>query len=573
MEKLAFFSVLAVLLLPIALAETEIFSGKVITGTEKVIDGNTFKFTYDERSDKVFAQTPAGGLIIDNGACKPNSVFRVCINKANFSYKNITTYVYYYEIDATIYKLTGSLSTTSKATLDTLLQGEPSQLTITVTNPTDFEITNIALNYDIRDFTVNEVKGCALDGTKISWQGSLKSKYDKACIAAIIAQKEGTFNLNGNLSYFNGFETEKKPTDTLTIKVLPKQLKASFSFDRNAEVNQPFYFNVSLQNIHDAEKIEESVTVELPSNMKLLKEVPFTKEFNILKRSLILEPKSSFNYSLRLQASSWGNNPIRQKFDYTIKDIRDIIENDTLINVIDPKPIINFSAEYAELIPGQKFAVLATLKNPSKLYRLKSIRAKLDSPSGNAEESLDKLEPDASYILISSLLKLPEQFAGDTAWINLGIEYDFDGETKFVNQSLEIKVKQANITSALASKNITRENTTQAARAEPKPENKTIVIAAEKPKPNLFSIFHILNRWVLIFIAVAFAAFLIIFFAINRMQKRGKTELKLGEKEIQQVEQLHVSIGQPAQEKPEQAPQQEITKRISVKKQKKKKSV
>src|SRR3989344_4064289 len=119
--KLMIFLSALILFLPLTFAETKIFSGNVVTDTDKVIDGGTFRFTYDERSNKVFVQTPAGGLIVDNGACKPNDVFRVCINSANFSYKNITTYVYYYEVDTTIYKLTGSLSANSKSVLTTLL--------------------------------------------------------------------------------------------------------------------------------------------------------------------------------------------------------------------------------------------------------------------------------------------------------------------------------------------------------------------------------------------------------------------------------------------------------------------
>ena len=96
MKNLIIFFSLLMLLLPLAAAETKIFSGKVVTDTDKVIDGSTFKFTYDENSKKAFVQTPAGGLIVENGACKPNNIFRVCMNSANFSHKNITTYIYYY---------------------------------------------------------------------------------------------------------------------------------------------------------------------------------------------------------------------------------------------------------------------------------------------------------------------------------------------------------------------------------------------------------------------------------------------------------------------------------------------
>src|SRR3989338_3791803 len=100
----------ALLIIPIAFAETKIYSGNVMTDTEKAIEGGIFKFSYDEYANKVFVQTPTTNLIIDNGACKPNAVFKVCINRANFSYKNITTYQSYYELNVDIYKMTGSLT-------------------------------------------------------------------------------------------------------------------------------------------------------------------------------------------------------------------------------------------------------------------------------------------------------------------------------------------------------------------------------------------------------------------------------------------------------------------------------
>ena len=143
MKKLIIFFSILILLLPIATAETLIFSGKVITDTDKIINNGIFRFTYDDKNNKVFAQTPAGNLIVENGFCRLNSLFKVCINRANFSYKNITTYVYYYELDLNVYKLTGSLSAASKLTPNTLLQGESSEFIMTITNPTDFEITNI----------------------------------------------------------------------------------------------------------------------------------------------------------------------------------------------------------------------------------------------------------------------------------------------------------------------------------------------------------------------------------------------------------------------------------------------
>ena len=72
------FILMLFLTLQIAYAETKLFSGTLITDTDKVIDGSIFKFKYDDASNKVFAQTPTTALIVDNGACKSNNVFRIC---------------------------------------------------------------------------------------------------------------------------------------------------------------------------------------------------------------------------------------------------------------------------------------------------------------------------------------------------------------------------------------------------------------------------------------------------------------------------------------------------------------
>lgn len=338
-----FLSVL-ILFLPLTFAETKIFSGNVITDTGKVVDGGTFRFTYDENANKVFVQTPSTGLIVENGACKSNNVFRVCINRANFSHKNITTYVYYYELNVDIYKLTGSLSAASKVALSTLLQGEATDITITLTNPTDFEITDILFNYNLINFTIKEAKGCTLDNSKMTWQGSLQPKYDKTCTATIIAEREGKYSLAGNLSYFNGFEKEQKNIDALAVTVLPKQLKVTQLIDKSIELQQPFYINLSLHNMHQSEDIEAYITITLPSHISLIKDKPaFNKEGRVMKQSLILKHGNIANYSLYLEAGSYGQETISYRYFYLVKGISDAIENSTFVDIAGFKPLIKSS--------------------------------------------------------------------------------------------------------------------------------------------------------------------------------------------------------------------------------------
>ncbi|MBI2653652.1 hypothetical protein HYX02_02460 [Candidatus Woesearchaeota archaeon] len=481
MKRGIFFIVVFVLAIPVAIAESQIFSGKVLTDTDKIIEGGIFRFNYDINNDKVFVQTPSTGLIVDNGACKSNNIFKICINKANFSYRNSTTWVYYYDVDATIYKLTGSLSPTSKAGSTTLLQNEQTEFSIIITNPTDFEITGIDYRQDLSPFIIAQVKGCSLDGTQISWQGSLKSKFDKTCTAIIIAEKDGTFSLSGNLTYFNGYETEKKTTDTLTVKVLPDQLKIGRIVDNYTEAKKPFYMNMSLQNINKEEKMGSSITIELPNNMVLLENIEgFDKEFNTLKHNIILEPDSYFNYTMYLEASSESKAPIKQKFVYSLKGIQDVTENETFVNATEPKPVINFSTYNPEITPGEKFVVIAKIQNPSRFNEITDIQAKLTAPYSNeVVERLNKLKPNETYAIISNTLALPSDALFDkTIKLELCIEYKFFGVLKSINKTLEIKIKSTS--EAIKPIDETKANTT--AKNEPLELNKTEqTIATQAP--------------------------------------------------------------------------------------------
>lgn len=528
--KLVIFLYMLIIFLPAAFAETKIFSDNVLTGADKVIDGGTFRFTYDEQSNKVFVQTPAGDLIVDNGACKPNAVFRVCINRANFSHKNITTYVYYYEVNADIYKLTGSLSAAGKAALSTLLQGEATDVTVTVANPTDFEITGISFSYVIANFTIKEVKGCTLDGNKITWQGSLQPKFDKTCTATIIAEKDGKYSLAGNLSYFNGYEKEQKNTDPLIITVLPGQLKATYFIDDNIELNKPFYFNVSLQNIHKDEKIDLSATIEVPSHVSILKHTAeLNKDFNVLKRSLILEPGSFFNYSLYLEATAERENPLKHKFNYAIKGIISTIENYTFIKSPEPNLEVNLSSEYAEVIPGQKFIVVAKLTNPSKFHKFTGIKAKLGIPNGSIEQSLGELMPGKDYAIISNTLTAPSD--ASPIKLSLSIEYSFEGKTRQLSKSIEIKVNQTSVstTTIKDTAQAVQPANNESAAAEKQLINETVQpVATEKPKSSS-------NKLVL-FGSIAIAVFLVVLLIINRARKgkRRYGDEKEALKEIQE---------------------------------------
>ena len=452
MKKIIINFLLFVVILHAVSAETKIFSGTVITDSEKIADGYKFSFEYDESSKKAFATTPSTNMIIDYGACKSNNIFRICINSANFSHRNITTYKSYYELKVDIYKLTGSLSATMEATSTKLIQQEQTNVTITITNPTNLDVTDIDLSFDQSNFSVIEAKGCTLSGGKVSWKGSLKPNYDKECIVVMAApQKDGTYTISGKLSYLNGFDKETKTLDSLPITVLPKQLKFigiisnDTDFSR-LEVGDSFHLNASIQNINDLENLYVKAAVSIPSNAILLKDLQFfDKNGGMLERNFVLKPRQFFNYSIYLKATVNGSGRLVNSFDYEIKNLRESIENLTMVESTEPKPIADIIPEYNAIVPGQKFIIVAKLSNPSRKYSFTQITSRLDVPfSDEIVQKLDRLAPNQSYVMISKVFLLPmdAELQGEELKITMNTEYTLGEVSKLINASVDIAVNR-----------------------------------------------------------------------------------------------------------------------------------
>ena len=491
MKKIIIFLLLFAVILHAVSAETGIFSGTVITGSEKTADGYTFSFEYDESANKAFATTPSTNLIIDNGACKSNDIFRICINSANFSHRNITTYKSYYELKVDIYKLTGSLSAVMEATSAKLLQQEQTNVTITITNPTNLDVTNIDFSFDQSNFSVIEAKGCTLSGGKASWKGSLKPNYDKECTVVMVApQKDGTYSISGKLSYLNGFEKETKTVDSLLITVLPKQLKfiGVVSNDTDfskLEVGDSFYLNASIQNLNDLENLYMKATVFIPSNTILLKDLQFfDKNWDSLERKFVLKPRQFFNYSIYLKATGQGSSRLVNSFDYEIKNLKETVENSIMVESTEPKPIIELIPEYNSIVPGQKFIVVVKLSNPSRKYYFTQITSRLDVPfSDEITQKLEKLAPNQSYVIISKVFLLPmdSELQGNELKITMNTEYTLGEASKLINASVNIAVNRTEKGSSapestpdlneVAEKNPEFNEAQQQANAEPKTDS------------------------------------------------------------------------------------------------------
>ncbi|MEK6892044.1 MAG: hypothetical protein AABX25_02555 [Nanoarchaeota archaeon] len=531
------------IIIPIAFAESKIFSDNVITDSYLKLAEGTFRFTYDADGNQTFVMTPTINMIIQNGECKSNGVFKVCINSADYYDRNITTYVTYYKVNADIYKETGSLSATSTASPNTLLQKESTSIKISISNPTDLDVSKISYVEDFYPFTIINVTGCNLDGTVMKWSGSLQSRYTQTCTATLFApEQSGVKAIVGNLSYYNGFNTETISTDTLSITVLPKQLHIDESSDSKSEMDKPFYINLSLSNINSDQSLDVSMSIPISSNFVVVKKTAeISKSYDELTYSARMQPGNVVNFSIYLKPTSGGNFSISKKFTYTIKNMRDTIENVTYISVLDPAPVIDLVSEYGEISPGQKFIVSAKLTNPSAIYTLQDIQAKLSIPYvADVAQNLKQLGPNESYSIISNTFALPDAgYPRDYLKVSLEVDYTLNNIQRTLNKSIEVRIKQKNgANNSVLSTNLTTSTAqTQAATqqnqnssvssqqtqqsAPPPPKTPSTQVTEEKlnlPKPKLdFS-----DKKVIIIIGVLFVLLFVVPPIIYKIKKNKK---------------------------------------------------
>ncbi len=522
MLKLLMFLFAFIVVLPMVNAETQIFTGTVITDRQYDIQGSIFAFTYDESSNKVFVQNPSTSLIIENGKCNSNTEFKVCIQSANYSDRNITTYVTYYAVQTTIYKLTGSLTATSKISSISLMPKESAAFTITLLNPSELDIKDISYAEDFSPFALTDIKGCNLDGSTLSWHGILKSKFDKTCTGTLTSEKSGSYSLTGNLSYLNPYDTEKKNTDSVSITVLPMQLVFSRSLDNNTEANRPFFFNSSISNINPDEKMEVSIKIQIPGNIDILKfDRGFMREINLLTRSMTLDPGAGLNYSFYLVPRFESSTPFTQTFDYKIKEIKNALSNETYLNALVPNPVVNFSSEHFDVVPGQEFLVFARITNPSFFTALTDIKATLTTPDEVIVQSLDSLTPKDNYLIMNKELIAPRtELQNETIQLKLTLSYKFSDYYSYINRSISIIIKNNINTTSNATKIEAKPQQKLNTTNESKPSDSSKPPAQTIPPVGKKSI--IFTRENLIIGSSIFAIFLAITFIISKIRNRSK---------------------------------------------------
>src|SRR3989344_3604812 len=265
------FTLIAVffLLSQAAYAETKIFGTTAVSNKDIKIDGGIFRFVYDEPSDKMFVQNPLESFVVQNSECNTNSVYRVCLNKANYSYRHITTYEKFYSLDLEIYKKSIEIEVNYTADSSKLLGGESTEFKVLISNPSSLDANGIYFSQNLSQFYVSNVEGCQFENGMIKWSGVLQSGSVKFCSLTLTADTAGKIKLTAHINYSNAAKSEGVTKEIMTIEVLPSQLSANLTFDKEIEIGEPFYVNLTLKNQNSDESLGVTARLDFPETVTI----------------------------------------------------------------------------------------------------------------------------------------------------------------------------------------------------------------------------------------------------------------------------------------------------------------
>ncbi len=408
--------------------EKEVFSGAVLTGKGISIDNKTFTFLYDLNSEKIFVDAPASGVIISRGECDKRDAYKICIDRANFSSRNYTTYVDTYELGVRVYKITPEIVVNRTASIGELLQGEKSIVSVTIENPSDFEVESIEYREDFSKFDISELEGCEIRDGVVYWKGFLRPKNVKKCSFKIAAYKKMAAEMVANLSYNDGFSTIYAQSSVLGISVKDKQLKVSTYKPSVLEPLIIFQYSMLLENLNTGESISVQSSSLLPSYLKVKKKPDeFWAEGNNIRANINLKPGEKKNLTLTIEPGAAGDMPIKHRFRYAINNLEDEMEYEDGVLIKDIKPEIALILSSEAPKPGEKFVAAVDLKNPSIYHDLKNIKAELASEfSETLSSELKTLKRNESYRIISNTLIAPNGIDKRQYPLNLTVFYDFN---------------------------------------------------------------------------------------------------------------------------------------------------
>ncbi len=383
---------------------------------------------------KVQIKSELGMVILENGKCEDLENFHFCIDDYEYEYLDKTLAKVYDRFNLVISAKRPNIDITRTVSEDSIIIGQTSTIMTRVVNTGSID-ADVYLYDDIPGFEISSVDGCMINGTIISWKGTLGMSKDHTCTYVIKAINKTSQKTFASIRYFDGSSVKTDSSVSKIISVPDYELRLMTALDKkNITVGDEVMLAVMVNNtLPDTSLTLNLLSIKIPRTMTISK-TPFGinkfSEYE-LRKTVNLEPLEGESYNITLKALETGNTSIETRARYTVSQMTRNMERKDPLNVYFDEANVNIIMDNNSLEAGKKEDVRINLNNPSSkssFYEVKTV-IRSDFRELNMEKKYAALNKKNFEELFNGKVTVPSGI--DTAFINITVEYQTYYNEKF----------------------------------------------------------------------------------------------------------------------------------------------
>ncbi len=422
--------------------QESVFSGTVEDAGIVEIEGINFKFVIEQVSSKVFVQFGQFSLIVPSGECKIQNSYNICVLNVSYSHRNASTVQDIYKAIVSISQIKSKLISTHAIEKENLLIDEESTATLILENTADIAAKDVIAEIGIpENLFLKEASGCRKLYGKIIFSGDIYPKQVIACSYKIIGLKGGEFELNPEITYFDGIEAINYSSSAIKGKVYNHSLKISMSSNESLyKTGERFNLTLVVENTNDEYPIDVNImNVRIPKNLLVAKTPKeFIKNNDIMAWSGNLAAEESKAFLIEMQSNRAANYSVEAAASYKISSFSRSANQGFNVEIGCDCPYISYKLVPESLEPGKSATLTAFLFNPSSSNEFNNVGIKYSSSIPKIADftnGYSKIGPQESLPIIDVSFIVP---SADSA-INITAAYSANGQSFAVEAEIPIK--------------------------------------------------------------------------------------------------------------------------------------
>ncbi len=432
MMKKGYILVLMLLFLPIVYG-SEIFSGDVEDQESWEAGGHTFKADYNIGNAKLLFEIDNLREILEVAECAYRDNIKVCFDDVELDVTDTVE-----SITVSIYDITPSIEITRTFSDTSLLLGDDTEVTVTLTNDGDAVATNVVYT----DSYPSSIEVRSFDSNSAIWAGSISSGESESFKYKLRAKSVIEYESVATVSHvYDGKKiTDESDSETIEVKA-PYELDIELNKER-AKRNELVLLNITFENkddtddliIHDLE-IKQSYLVKVNEFSD-----GFSEAEGVYTYSGIINEDDSESFMVKLYSGRNAEHYIDISYDFKIGNIivKDNIKKEFEVGLSSVYAVINVTPE--KVLAGDSLAVKVQLKNDGETS-VTGADVKIESDLFDVVESNDNtVAAGGLKSILDNKPNVPEVESETTYNIKVTGSYVEDGETYSFENNKEVVI-------------------------------------------------------------------------------------------------------------------------------------